>query len=340
MNFVRPLSGGLPHSTRAAASITVELSVIMVVFRTGEALAESVRRVLDDPATEEFIIIDNGSTPEEEAVLNAAATDGRVRLERGHGNVGFARGANMGAELAQGRVLVFLNPDAFLQPECLTRLDAALEDVGSPRIIGARVLNIDGTEQRGARRGEVTPVTTLLSLTRLAHRFRAFRGFEIHHQDDPEPEGIIPVPTISGACFAMTHDDFTAMGGFDVGYFLHVEDVDLCWRVRQSGGVVLFHPGANVVHLGSTSHTSPVKVEFWKGLGLARYFRKRADNPRRAALAHILFPFILLVSILRPLMRRKRSHRLDPTPSRSHVSKGLHRRSRVQRRRRGGSAGA
>ncbi|MHB8284191.1 MAG: glycosyltransferase family 2 protein [Caulobacteraceae bacterium] len=308
MNFVRPLSGGLLDSARVASSLGVELSVIMVVFRTGESLAESVRHVLDDRSTDEFIIIDNGSTPEEEAVLDAAATDGRVRLERGHGNVGFARGANMGAELAHGRVLVFLNPDAFLQPDCLSRLNASLDNVRSPRIVGARVLNVDGTEQRGARRGEVTPVTTLLSLTKLANRFRAFRGFEIHHQDDPEPEGVVPVPTISGACFAMTHEDFAAMGGFDVGYFLHVEDVDLCWRVRQSGGVVLFHPGASIIHLGSTSHTSPVKVEFWKGLGLARYFRKRADNPRRAAVAHILFPFILLVSLLRPLLRRNRSH--------------------------------
>lgn len=310
MNFVRPLNGGMVARARAAAPpMAVDLSVIMVVFRTGESLAESVRRVLADPATSEFVIIDNGSTAQEEAILDAAcASDPRVRLQRGHGNVGFARGANMGAELAQGRVLVFLNPDAYLQPGCLAALDEALGTLISPRIVGARVFNIDGTEQRGARRGEVTPVTTLLSLTRLSHRFRAFRGFEIHHQDDPEPQGVIAVPTISGACFAMTHADFSAMGGFDVGYFLHVEDVDLCWRVRKSGGVVLFHPGACVVHLGSTSHTSPVKVEYWKGLGLARYFRKRADNPRRAAVAHLLFPFILLVSILRPLIRRNRAH--------------------------------
>jgi GT2 family glycosyltransferase len=103
----------------------------------------------------------------------------------------------------------------------------------------------------------------------------------------------------------MTRADFVELGGFDEGYFLHVEDVDLCWRVRQSGGVVLFHPTARVVHLGSTSHTSPLKVEFWKGLGLVRYFRKRADNPGRAALAVALAPLIMLVSVLRPLLGRR-----------------------------------
>ena len=159
---------------------------------------------------------------------------------------------------------------------------------------------------RGARRGEVTPVTTLLSLTRLAHAARFLRRFEIHHEDDPEPGGLLPVATISGACFALTHEDYEALGGFDEGYFLHVEDVDLCWRMRQSGGRVLFAPDARVVHLGSTSHTSPLKVEFFKGLGLVRYFRKRADNPRRLLLAYALAPMIMLVQVVRPLLRRRR----------------------------------
>ena len=104
----------------------------------------------------------------------------------------------------------------------------------------------------------------------------------------------------------MTHDDYAGLGGLDEGYFLHVEDVDLCWRMRRSGGRVLFAPAARVVHLGSPSHTSPLKVEFFKGLGLVRYFRKRADNPRRLMLAYALAPLIMVVSVLRPLLRLKR----------------------------------
>jgi len=304
--YVRPLNGGLINRARIlAAPVAVEVSVIMVVYQTGPALEESVATVLADPAVEEFIVIDNGSSPMEEAVLDAAAArDERMVLRRGHGNVGFARACNMGAEIACGRVLVILNPDAFLQPGCVEGLTAALDATPSPRIVGARIMNTDGTEQRGARRGEVTPVTTLLSLTRLAH-LGLFRGFEIHHEHDPEPGQLLAVPTISGACFAMTHDDYSGMGGFDEGYFLHVEDVDLCWRVRQSGGRVMFNPAARVIHLGSTSRTSPVKVEFFKGLGLVRYFRKRADNKRRAFLAIALAPLIMLVSVTRPMFRRR-----------------------------------
>ncbi len=308
-SFVRPLNGGLIARARVSpAPLQLDVTVIMVVYRTGEALEHSIAKVLAEPLVDEFILVDNGSTPEEQAVQDVAASaDGRMRIFRGHGNVGFARGCNMGGEAARGRVLVVLNPDAFLQPGCIAALVEAVDATPAPRLVGARILNIDGAEQRGARRGEVTPVTALLSLTRLSHVAPALERFEIHHERDPEPGQLLPVPTISGACFAVTHDDYTGLGGLDEGYFLHVEDVDLCWRMRRSGGSVVFAPMARVVHLGSTSHTSPLKVEFFKGLGLVRYFRKRADNLRRLMLAYALAPLIMVVSVLRPLLRRRRA---------------------------------
>ena len=304
-SYVRPLNGGLVTRARVSpASLGTQVSVIMVVFRTGEALAHSIAKVLAEPLVDEFILIDNGSTAEEEAIQDAARrADRRLQIFRGHGNVGFARGCNMGGEAARGRVLVVLNPDAFLQPGCIAALVEAVDATPAPRLVGARILNVDGNEQRGARRGEVTPVTALLSLTRLSHAAPSLERFEIHHERDPEPGQLLAVPTISGACFALTHEDYSALGGLDEGYFLHVEDVDLCWRMRRSGGSVVFAPSARVVHLGSTSHTSPLKVEFFKGLGLVRYFRKRADNPRRLMLAYALAPAIMVVAVLRPLLR-------------------------------------
>lgn len=279
----------------------------MVVYRTGPALQGSIDRVRTDPLTDQFIIVDNGSSPAEEAWIDAAvAEDDRIILIRGQGNVGFARGANMGASAASGRVLVFLNPDAFLLPGCLSSLYQGVETGPSPCLVGARILNPDHSEQRGARRGEVTPVTTLLSLLKLSHRLKSLQRFEIHHETDPTPCGRIPVPTISGAGFAMKREDFLAVRGFDEGYFLHVEDVDLCWRVRQTGGSVFFDPKAEIVHLGSTSRTSPIKVEFWKGVGLVRYFRKRADNPMRYLIANLLAPAIICASMVRAVLSLRR----------------------------------
>jgi N-acetylglucosaminyl-diphospho-decaprenol L-rhamnosyltransferase len=258
--------------------------------------------VLAEPLVDEFVIVDNGSPADEAERLRALGlTEPRVVLQQGHGNVGFARGANMGAETARGEYIVFLNPDANLQPGCIEALVAAFEDQPVPTVVGARVMNTDGTEQRGGRRGEVTPVTTLLSFGHLTALFKTGQV-----RDPPRaralPDAPVPMPTISGACFALRREDFEVLGGFDEGYFLHVEDIDLCWRARQAGGQVLFQPAAQVIHLGHTSLEHPLKVEFHKGVGLSRYFIKRADTVQRYVIAVLLAPAILLMSVSRPLI--------------------------------------
>jgi N-acetylglucosaminyl-diphospho-decaprenol L-rhamnosyltransferase len=300
MNSILPSASTLAVGARPARP---NVSVVMVVYRTGEALAESIKHVLAEPLVDEFIIIDNGSSPQDEDMLRSLAlTEPRVVLKQGHGNIGFARAANMGASTGGGEYIVFLNPDANLQPGCVAALVTAFKGQPTPTIVGARVLNVDGSEQRGGRRGEVTPISTVLSFGQLTRRYPKLAGFEIHRENEPVPRGPVPMPTISGACFAMRRCDFEALSGFDEGYFLHVEDIDLCWRARRAGGKVLFQPKAQVVHLGHTSLEHPVKVEFHKGVGLTRYFIKRADSLQLFAAAVLLAPAIMLMSVCRPLL--------------------------------------
>lgn len=303
--IVAPIVAAEPALTPDFLRSRPSVSIVMVVYMTGQALEQSVACVLADPLVDEFVIVDNGSTTGDAARLRSLAErDGRVTLLSGHGNIGFARGANMGARTARGEMLIFLNPDAFLQPGCIAELVREIEPRPVPCIVGGRVLNADRSEQRGARRGDITPMTALVSLSRLANRVPALRNYEVHWESDAPPEQPAAVPTISGACFCMRREDFEAVDGFDEGYFLHVEDVDLCWRVRQQGGAVLFHPKAEVIHLGRTSQTSPLRVEFHKGVGLARYFRKRAVKVSERLLAWALSPVIICTAVARPVMWR------------------------------------
>ncbi|WP_165190693.1 glycosyltransferase family 2 protein [Caulobacter soli] len=300
MNSILP-----SHSTfvSGARPIRPRISVVMVVYQTGEALVESIQHVLAEPLVDEFVIVDNGSPADEaERLRLLGLTEPRVVLAQGHGNIGFARGANLGAETARGEYVIFLNPDANLQDGCIKALVAAFDGQPVPTVIGARVMNTDGTEQRGGRRGEVTPITTLLSFGHLTARFKGLSKFEIHREREPIPAKPVPMPTISGACFALRREDFELLGGFDENYFLHVEDIDLCWRARQAGGQVLFQPAAQVIHLGHTSLEHPLKVEFHKGVGLSRYFIKRADTLQRYVIAVLLAPAILAMSVSRPLI--------------------------------------
>lgn len=302
---------------KAARAIAAEsdagapsVSVVMVVYRTGEELQDSIDSVLADRTVGELVIVDNGSAPAMAERLRALGRgEPRVILVQGHGNVGFATGANMGAKAASGDTLVFLNPDAFLQAGCVQALVAGLDGLPVPSLVGACILDPDGAEQRGGRRGEVSALSTLLSLSRATRRFPRLSGFEIHREREAMPDGLVAMPTISGACFAARRADFETLGGFDQGYFLHVEDIDLCWRVRREGGTVLFHPQARVIHLGHTSQTHPLRVELHKGFGLVRFFLKRAETAPAYGLALAMAPLILVTAAARPLLWRLRGHR-------------------------------
>lgn len=294
-----------PDETEMRPAVRAGASVVLVAYMTGDSLFPSIDSALAQPEVGEVVIVDNGSTPEDAARLFAlAAEDPRVRLVSGHGNVGFARGANLGAKAAGGPLLVFLNPDAFLGPGGVSALGQALEGRPCPSLAGARILNPDGTEQRGGRRGEITPLSTFLSLSTLASRVPGLERYEVHREGDPTPSGVVESPTVSGACFAIRREDFEVLGGFDEGYFLHVEDIDLCWRARQAGGQVVFQPAAEVLHVGHTSRANPLKVEYAKGCGLVRFFRKRARGPVEALAALALGPLIIAAAVARPVLWR------------------------------------
>ena len=76
---------------------------------------------------------------------------------------------------------------------------------------------------------------------------------------------------------------FRAAGGLDEGYFLHVEDLDLCLRLHRAGVPVYFAPRITAVHHASSSRTGPIGVEWRKTRGFLRYFRIHFRTPRLAS---------------------------------------------------------
>lgn len=253
-----------------------EISVIMVSYLTGPALMESIRAVQRDPDIAELIVVDNGNTRAERIrLVEVASRRGNVRILQGHGNVGFARGCNYGARLAQGDYLLFLNPDALIEAGAARQMAYAGRTADRPWIAGGRLVNSDGGEQRGPRRGELTFASAFASFTPL-HRLPGVRS--IHRDGDPMPDGPMPMPTISGACLMTDRASFAQLGGFDEGYFLHVEDIDICARARRMGGSVTFVPGAVAMHYGSTSNVTRWRVEWHKYRGFLRYFWRRSPG--------------------------------------------------------------
>lgn len=268
------------------------ISVVMVSYYTGPSLMESVPAVLMDPDILELIIIDNGNiTFARQRLWELAKNESRVRIVQGHGNIGFGRACNYGAKLSKGDYILFLNPDAVTEKGTAMRMADCGENLKLPWVVGGNLQTVNGVEQRGARRSELTPISAVVSFTPL-HKLPGFKS--IHLEKTPLPEKPVKMPIVSGACLMMNRESFNMLGGFDERYFLHVEDIDICRRARIFGGDVFFVPNAKVMHYGSTSRTRIVKVERNKLRGFIRYFWEYTSHWWSKTLLVLSIPFMYL----------------------------------------------
>lgn len=277
----------VPYRPKAVASVAARraqersspastCSVVIVSYRTGPVLIESVQAALDQEAVDGVVLVDNGNSAETRRRIDSlAAANPRLTVIRGHGNVGFARACNLGAKAATGTHLLLLNPDCVLRSGVVLRgLEVLRSDSGAAAVT-VRIENTDGTEQRGGRRNLMTPWTCLVEQFRLDRLMPNHPHFQRLNLNESEPfTEITPVQCISGAFMLMPREVYDRVGGMDEDYFLHVEDVDLCFRIQQAGGSILYVPDVAVTHLKGTSRVFPLVVEWHKSVSVSKYFRK------------------------------------------------------------------
>jgi hypothetical protein len=284
------------------------VSVVLVSYHTGPSLFATLDRIAGDPSVGEIVLVDNGNDAASLARLaDRASHDPRLTLITGHGNVGFAAGCNLGARQTSRPFLLLLNPDCLVPEGGLALLLDRVSSCAEPWIATLRLMNADGTEQRGCRRNLATPFNCLgeaLGLWRLP----GFGAWRLNLTADALPQDLVQVPAISGAFMLMTRATYDALGGMDEGYFLHVEDLDFCWRLHGSGGRAWFLPKPAATHLKSTSAASPLGVERHKIAGFRRYFfrhfRGRITAPALAAIWLVLAVGLLLKGLGASLLCR------------------------------------
>jgi N-acetylglucosaminyl-diphospho-decaprenol L-rhamnosyltransferase len=259
-----------------------EIAAIIVSFHTGPSLFGALDRVAAEPDVGEIILVDNGNDAETRAELaRRAAGEPRLVLISGQGNVGFARACNLAARRATRPYLLLLNPDCLLEPGALAALLGRVRDLPLPWIATLRLMEPDGSEQRGCRRNLATPGNCLSEALGL-WRLPGLAAWRLNLVRTPLPRELTPVPAISGAFMLMPRTVYEALGGMDEGYFLHVEDLDFCARLAAASGTAWFLPQARATHLKGTSAASPLAVERHKAAGFRRYFLAhcRANMPR------------------------------------------------------------
>lgn len=262
------------------------VSAIVVSYQTGPRLKECLYALDADPDVSEIILVDNGNPDEMTVwVRSFASTRENMSVLSGHGNIGFGAAVNLGERRASSPHILVINPDAVLRWKSLPHMQDAARDLAAPWIIGGKIFDIFGREERGGRRKELT-------LFRAMTRTIGWNTWTL--EQTPPPVAPVDLPVISGAFFLTSKYSFAALGGFDEDYFLHVEDIDLCRRCREAGGRVLYDPRAAALHYGSTSDAPNRVVQGHKADSLAHYFRKFAKGALERAMVEVCVPLIRL----------------------------------------------
>jgi N-acetylglucosaminyl-diphospho-decaprenol L-rhamnosyltransferase len=250
-----------------------------------------LRACLDSiPDDVETIVVDDVST--DGAPEFVEANYPHVTVLRNDVNVGFGRTSNRGLDAATGRVRIVLNSDARFRPGALAALVAAFNDerVG---VAGPRLVFPDDSHQTSAASfptpGAIVAGSFLANevyqRVRPGHPFRWPMGMaEAEHVTSHD------VDWVKGACIAIRDSCVAAIGGFDPGYFMYVEETDLCWRATEAGFTVRYVADAIVEHEGGGSTGDPT-VHAQRFLDSERRFFVRAYGEeslagwRRARLA-------------------------------------------------------
>jgi len=226
-----PSPAGTPRLSRAG-----EVSIIIPVHGHLDLTKQCLDavRATTDAATTEIVVVDDASPDDSAAWLRSEDAAGRLKAVILPANKGFAGACNAGAAASSGRVLLFLNNDTIARPGWLGAMLDALRDpaVG---LVGSRLLYPEGDIQHAGMRMMPNGLPD--------HEFRHAPG------DDPRVLVSRDRAFVTGACIALSRDLYATIGGFDEGYHMYVEDLDLCMKVWNEGLRVRYVAESVVVHL-------------------------------------------------------------------------------------------
>lgn len=215
------------------------IDVAIVNWNTAEAAIAAARAYLASAGVDVSVtIVDNDSRPEQRQLLRDGCPE-NVRLELSEENLGYGRAANRALRGGSAELVCVSNPDVVAEPGALAALGRVADQERRAGMVGP-VFGGDTDRYHAALPGSTTMLV------------RIFAGsFGERPQPSPAPGEEAEVGQPSGACFVVRRDIWEAMGGFDEGFFLWYEDVDLAKRLHDAGYRNLIAGSARVGHAGA-----------------------------------------------------------------------------------------
>ncbi|MCD6202612.1 MAG: glycosyltransferase family 2 protein [Bacteroidales bacterium] len=269
-----------------------KLSIIIVNYKGWEPLKECLDSLTSLKAAEfdsEVIVVDNFSNDGNLKKFMEYYPD--ILFIENKGNYGFSNGNNLGARYATGEYLLFLNPDTIVTTEPLLSMLYLAEQNPGYFIVSSQQINPAGRKENPFN---VFPsfwtINNIIKIFYLLFTGKVMRRLCNEH-------AMIFPDWVSGSVIMMRRKVFQRLGGWDEDFWLYSEDVDLCKRARDAGGVVALQCSPPITHKhGGTTRSNIRLSAFFKAhviISTHIYFRKHSSGKR-----HFLLQAFLVINTM------------------------------------------
>ena len=238
----------------------------------------------------EIIVVDNGSRPEEFALLDGQESES-CHIVRMDVNTGFGTGNMIGASHAQGDYLCFLNSDVFLVEDCVTPLCRYLDSHHDVGCITPVQQKADGRRSRSFRHD--TGIWHELVGDSIRERLfpKKYPPRDSILKKSTEP---VSVMQINGSFMLFPAKKFWAIGGFDTSIFLYYEEYDLAKRLQMKGWKRMVHPQYTFLHVHDAS-TSAIRKQALRENYVSKIYTYKKYH---GGFTSLIFQTILTIQLL------------------------------------------
>jgi GT2 family glycosyltransferase len=249
----------------------VKVSAVVISHGHAEELERSLPALA--PQVDELLVVANvaGSVP-------VQLPEG-VRVLRNERRLSFAANANLGAAATRHELVLIANPDAVPEPDAVSILRDFLEAHPRAGVAGPKLLYNDGSWQASRRRFP-TVGGTVVRRTPLRLMFPPLRWQRGHYLLDDRPDEPAASDTMLGAFLLLRRAMLDEIGGWDAGFRMYCEDIDLNYRAAKAGWERWYVPAAVVHH----DYAAVIDKRFltrhtlWHARAMARFLRKHPER--------------------------------------------------------------
>ena len=275
----------------------MDLSVVIVNYQTFELTKNTINSIFeyDYPFELEVVVVDNASSDDSLSRLQDYFGD-RVRFIASAENNGFAAGNNQALRVVEARYVLLLNSDTIVWENTLESIYNYMEDHKDVGACGCRVLLENGELDKACKRSFPNVKNSFFRLFHIPTN-SADDNYNLDNLPDDE---IYEIDCLTGAFMFMRKEALDTAGLLDETFFMYGEDIDLCYRIKNSGWKIIYYGESKITHLkGASSKKQKSKLiyEFYRAMYI--YYKKHHAEESSFIVNIVVYIGIAVLCILK-----------------------------------------